>query len=298
MVLPPSWYIDAGDVLNETVGEHTQSMQTSLIPYTPKWADLIHRRFGGWIGSSFDFSGLRTLSSGRVSYEDLWMSKVEQARHDGITVIPSIVPTASDIYRASEIVDWFCDHGFTDFNIERYNEFDGPKTSCPSNKEHSQFLIRIFDSVMKRVTTTGKAPVVNTVSAAVRGVLYGVPGDRWGGTCQSDFVVIEPDGSTNTCPDRASHQSPFSNVRDGADSFLRSNDRRKWIRLQQIGHRNDFCSSCRFSDWCRSGCPLTKNDHQESGDCSGYSIYLNHVLEFCESSPAVVEQYLDISQKR
>lgn len=278
MNLKPAWYREAGVVLDRTLGQHVQSMQTSLIPFNSDWIDLVHERFDSHLGSSVDFSGLRTIKGSGEKYMALWLRKADEARSADIQITPGLVPTKNDLGKAEMITDWMESQGLPAFNIDRYNQFGEKQADCPSNLEHARFLTELFDVVMSRVG--GRAPQVNVIEAVLGGVLHGQPGDRWGGHCQSDFVVVEPDGSLNSCPDRSSWEGSFSKVQDGHMGFSSSPMRRSWIRLQAFGHRNDHCSTCEYASWCKSGCPITHNDPNTEGDCSGYKTFLNHVKAF------------------
>jgi radical SAM protein with 4Fe4S-binding SPASM domain len=281
LILGPEIYMRMGSILDDYVATHTQNMQTSLIPYSSKFAPLVHSRFGGFIGSSVDFTQ-RTIKGSPQRYMDLWLDKVAQARADGITVIPGMVPGKAEIPRAREIVEWFISQGFAVFNVERYNAFGMRPLDWPSNLAHSHFLIDLFEEVIVRRFAQGSfTPYVRVLAAAIGGVLYNRPGDRWGGSCQSDFVVIEPDGSLNNCPDKSSYEKAYGNVTNGFDAFASSPERRKSIRIQVVGHKRSHCEDCENNSWCKSGCPIALNgppDGQE--ECSGYKTFLNHVRAY------------------
>lgn len=279
MMLPPEWYWNAISILDNEIGrdKYTQSFQTSLIPYRSAWKKIIEERFDSFIGSSIDFTQ-RKVKSSSDAYLDLWLKKVGMARKDGFVVIPSMVPTKFEIGKGKAIVNWFEENNFPAFNIERFTSFGGTSIEIPSNKQHAAFMIEVFDAVLENIKLGKRVSQINVITSAINGVLHGIPGDRWGGSCQREFLVIEPDGSLNTCPDRASHEKPFSNVSDGAKSFITSPDRRNWIRIQNIGHKKSYCHSCEFNSWCKSACPITPNGHLEGeNDCSGYKTYLDHV---------------------
>lgn len=281
LTVPVSWYEQAGEVLDSIVEGHTQSIQTSLIPWRPEYAELVHGRFASEIGSSVDFTQ-RRIKGSVEAYHDLWMKKVEMARAEGIAVIPGMVPTRNEEGRGEEVMRWFEERGFSMFNIDRYNHFGtGEDADRPSNAQHARFLIGLFDAAMTRMETGRPAPIINVLTSGLRGVLYGQPGDRWGGSCQSDFVVIEPDGSTNSCPDRASFETPFSNVAEGFDGFQKSELRRRWIRTQQFGHKRPHCETCENNHFCKSGCPITPNGYLDGEDeCSGYHLFLSHLRRY------------------
>lgn len=295
MTLPANWFRSAATILDRHIPGRSESMQTSLIPYRSEYASLIHERFNGGIGSSVDFSQ-RKFSGSVEKYLDVWMRKVELARREGVVVIPGTVPTVAEIDRAEFTIDWFVERGFPGFNVDRYNDYGIPSIDRPSNAQHSAFLWSLFQGVMRRFAE-GTLLRVNVVSAVLGGVLYDTPGDRWGGTCQSDFVVIEPDGSLNSCPDRARFEPSFSHIGQGAEGFLESPLRRKWVRLQTIGHANNYCDDCENATWCKTGCPLTSNNPAAEGDCAGYKQFITQVRAWCRapSNRELADLYLEMT---
>lgn len=281
MMLKPSWYYSAIDVLDSIlgVGSYRQSMQTSLLPYSKEWKDIILSKFDAFVGSSIDFTQ-RKVKDSSDAYLSSWMRKVNQARDDGIYIIPGMVPTRMQIGKGAEIVKWFMGNGFGHFNIERYSHYGEKTIDTPSNIEHSRFLIEVFDEVLSQLLHGKIPPLINVVVAAIRGVVYSIPGDRWGTTCQKDFIIIEPNGDLNSCPDRTSHEAAFSNIDDGVEGFVGSDKRRSWIRVQNITHKKDHCVSCEYRLWCKSGCPITRNGPSEGeSECAGYKTYLKHIAE-------------------
>lgn len=294
LTVPVTWYKAAGAILDAHIESRIESIQTSLIPYKGEFAPFIHDRCDSQLGSSIDFSQ-RKIKGSVEGYHDLWMKKVEMARADQIRVTPGIVPTKAELGRAGDIVTWMVDRGFAAFNVEKYNAYGAFNAAgCPSNKEHSDFLTELFHEVVIHRYQKGlTAPVVRVLQAAIGGVLHGEPGDRWGGSCMSSFVVVEPDGSLNNCPDKSTIDRPFSLLNEGPDAFLSSRERRNWIRLQVIGHGNRYCVTCDNSAWCKGGCPITPNDPDGQGDCSGYSRFIGNVRSFVSTPEGreVAERY-------
>lgn len=284
LTLPATWYRAAGEVLDETLGAHAEALQTSLIPLTKDHIALIHERFDSAVGTSIDFSA-RRIKGDPLAYQRLWMEKVDLARSHGVHVVPGMVPTSNEQGRGAELLHWFNERGFREFNVERYNAFHGVLPDVPTNQEHSEFLRDLFDGMMQMLRDGRDAPLVRVIVSALRGVLYAQPGDRWGGECQTRFIVVNPDGSTNNCPDKATHEPGYSSVDDGYSAFANALPRRKWIRLQVAGHRNPDCATCRYNSWCRSGCPIACNDTAgRDSECSGYRSFLDHVRAFCSQS--------------
>jgi len=95
-----------------------------------------------------------------------------------------------------------------EFNIDRYNTFgfEDKVDDYPSNRLHADFLINLFDAVFKKKKEGCSVPHINVVSAGIMGVLKGRSSERWGTSCQNDFVVIEPNGSLNSCPNRTTFE--------------------------------------------------------------------------------------------
>jgi radical SAM protein with 4Fe4S-binding SPASM domain len=300
LILSPKWYVDAFEKLDSLIGRdnYTNSLQTSLVPYRNEWNALIKDRFDSWIGSSIDFTQ-RKVKSSSENYLDLWMKKVELARSNGFYVMPGMVPTINEIDKADEILDWFIENGFTSFNVDRYSRYGNENNiDWPTNKNHADFLINLFDAVMARKLQGKPVPYVNVIAGGINGVLHDMPSDRWGTKCQREFLVIEPDGNLNSCPDRALHESPFSNIQDGSDALINSKGRRKWIRMMNIDHKEDHCLSCEFRSFCASGCPVTPNGPRNGqSECSGYKSYLLHVQDFCSISDhhlEIADQYAQL----
>lgn len=294
LVLSPDWYYRAGEVLDRVLPGHTESMQTSLIPFRKEFIDLFKDRFGSFVGTSIDF-GQRQLRGSVEAYHQLFMKKVDLARRSGILVIPGVVPNTSDIETADRMVEWFVEREFSAFNVDRYNAYEAVFPDRPDNAGHAQFLINLAKALFSKMETDGEAPVVGAIKAGIMGVLYGVGGDRWGGSCMADFVVVEPDGSLNNCPDKSTVEKPFGNVTDGYMAFAGNGARRKWIRHQAIGHQNDHCSSCENQHFCKSGCPITPNFIGETeAECSGYHSFLSFLRRFArDGGRAVMEAYID-----
>jgi radical SAM protein with 4Fe4S-binding SPASM domain len=288
LILSKDYFEMAGSIVDQyfSSNELIEAVQTSLIPYRPELASIVKNRWRNEIGSSMDFSS-RLLNGSAEEYKKLWLSKVDMARKDDIFVIPGITPNKQDTNNANYIFNWFKEHDFWMWNIDRYSNVSGDLPDFSTNREHSKFLIDLFDLCVKEQEKSGYAPMIKAMAAAIGGILYDMPGDRWGGTCQSDFVVINPDGKLNNCPDKDSFEESYGNLFNGFDSFVGSPQRKKWIRIQQAGHRIDDCHQCENSTWCKSGCPITGNACSINGEideCSGFKSFITHIRKFMNQS--------------
>lgn len=275
LVLNNNYFYESNEILSSILSSFSQSLQTSLIPYKSEHSVLIHSLFNSMVGSSIDFSA-RKIKDNSDEYIKLWLKKVDKARSDGILVIPGIVPSCKELERFKYIVDWCVKHEFSAINIERYNSFQNIDLNRPTNIQFSKFLIGLTDYILERMKDGLRSPSINILKAAINGVMSGRPGDRWGTSCTKDFLVIEPDGSTNNCPDKSSYELAYSNVHDGAINYIASKSRRLSIRNHITCHTNSYCSNCEFNAWCKTGCPITPNNEIE---CSGYKTYLIHLKQ-------------------
>lgn len=288
LILSPEYFDMAGAIIDQyfTSEERIEAVQTSLIPYRREHARIVHERWRGEIGSSMDFHS-RLIQNSTEDYQKLWMMKVDMAREDNIVVIPGITPNKKDCKSAKYIFDWFNEREFWYWNIDRYSNVGGDLPDFSTNREHAQFLIELFDLCIEQYEKKGYSTYIKPIAAAIGGVLYDQPGDRWGGSCQSDFIVINPDGRLNNCPDKDSFEESYGNISTGFESFYNAPLRKKWIRIQQAGHRIDECMTCENASWCKSGCPITGNActiNNVVDECSGFKSFINHIRKFAEQS--------------
>jgi radical SAM protein with 4Fe4S-binding SPASM domain len=296
LTVPLEWYEEAGEIMDKYIPDRMESIQTSLIPLKKEYIPFIQKRLDYQIGSSIDFSQ-RQIKGSVENFHSLWMKKVDLARDNGILVIPGAVPTRNELGRERFIVEWFMDRHFPMFNIDRYNSYANAFDDRPSNLEHSYFLISLFDVLMEKMDTHGWAPVIGAITGCITGVLFEQGGDRWGGTCQSDFVVVEPDGGLNTCPDKSTLEDPYSYAHEGWKAFAASKFRRKWIRHQNLSHKMPHCEVCENQTWCQSGCPITPNGKPMGEDeCSGYKTFITHVRRFSQTEEGKVKLFKYLEQ--
>ena len=297
LILSPDYFENAGKIIDKNFlpGQIIEGIQTSLIPYKREFAKIVKERWNSEMGSSMDFSS-RILKGSPEEYQKLWMKKVDLARDDDILIMPGMTPGKKDCYNTEYIYKWFNERHFWIWNIDRYSNVAGDLPDFSTNREHAKFLKELFDLCFIQYQKTGFAPMIKPIAAVIGGILNDMPGDRWGGSCQSDFVVINPDGKLNNCPDKDSFEESYGNLFQGFSSFESSPMRKKWIRIQQAGHRINECTNCENASWCKSGCPITGNACEVNGvqdECSGFKSFINHVRDFISKSP----EHLDFVKK-
>ena len=78
------------------------------------------------------------------------------------------------------------------------------------------------------------------------------------------------------------------------EAFIESPERRKWIRVNDVTHKESHCHTCEFRHFCKSGCPVTPNGPRNGqAECSGYKSYLLHVADYVERNPEQKKLLLD-----
>jgi uncharacterized protein len=108
MTLPPSWFVQAHELIGEAAAARgrsvTHGLQTNMIGYSPKWNDVIRDMFGNSVGTSLDYPNLyrRRLGQDVTDYNAVWTKNVRLARDAGIDVQVISVPNAKTLEIGAE----------------------------------------------------------------------------------------------------------------------------------------------------------------------------------------------------
>lgn len=260
------FYYQRSQAIKKILGKllHSETMQTSLIHYQPNSGitKMLINQFGGVVGTSFD--NFRTLKGSRELYQQKWLQKVNEARVDGIKVGITMVPDLSmhDYIVTDNITAYLKNNGFNDVHIDREL---GERAL--NNKQHSQILKNLFIAGNKyKVDFSAVSAAKNLLKNQVQNIY--TPQDRWGASCTSSFITVEPDGRLHACPD----------ISEGVAWNLQQEpkERLKWIRKGALKSNNTTCINCEYLPSCKGGCPITAfNDG--SGECSGYKTFLDYL---------------------
>lgn len=264
--------------------EFEHSIQTSLYPLfgksleeNKKWYILFQEYFHSSIGTSFDFGGVRKYKGSSENYiTELAKISLEMKNNFNIKTTLIMTGTKWVIDNKKEVFDLLMnyDKNFTYYQFEKYNDYnDYNKNSLSiTNKEFSEFLIYID----KKLVENKSKKIIKIIEDAHDMIKDGIGRDKWSGTCMSNNIIINPDGETNNCVDKA-HEESFGNIINTSfGDILRNKGRINWIKHQKIGHLNNNCTGCEFIHMCHTGCPLLKNDLKDD-ECSGYKSFLLYV---------------------
>ncbi len=284
LMAPLEWFNNASRMLKEYIPDCSQSIQTSLMPHRPDLFDWYRNNTNSSIGVSFDWSS-RKIDGSAEKYREKFITRVKECHENGINTNVGIVPSKPDIPHAKEIVDFFIENNLKNIRIERFNTFGFKSDIQPTNAEHSQFMIDMFDYIIAKYDRGEPVIGVNYIAAAIAGLCEGRATDTYSGNCQTTEITVEPNGDLNICPNCVSYSDPVGTVFDGWKKFRSSMVRRNWIMKQQLFHFCEQCKTCDYIRWCKGNCPLTAHDvGGEGDDCAGFSRFIDHVRKYMEES--------------
>lgn len=272
MLLPPSWYASAQDLIAELAAaagkEVFHGLQTNLLCYGPKWNPIIASMFGNCIGSSLDFPNLyRKLPGGTPEhYATLWRRRFEQARSAGIDVKVISVPNRASLAMGAErfyrhLVD---ELGVRDFQVNT------PFPGGAANRTSGRMRLDLEDLIRFHLDLAD----IWIQDGRPRGVRIG-PFDALldyfshretslpcilTRNCAEEFVAVDARGQVGQCdcwvtsyPDQV-----FGNIfGDGslADLLAESEARRAFLARPGRLMGGD-CARCDYLGLCHGGCPI------------------------------------------
>lgn len=253
---------------------YRETVQSSILTINDQWIEMAHKYWDSFIGFSIDFTS-RTIRGSADTYIQLLEKRLDYCKKNKITLGATYVPSKKEIGREREIIQWFAKNEIGEVTTDRYSDFGSKDPNKPSNREFSEYLINFTSEIINRLKCGEFVSSFSIIKSAIRGVQFGVSGERWGTTCSKSYIVVGQNGKTNNCPDKISYEKSYSQK----DTFVLSEDRMNSILTYQLNHDNLYCNTCEYNVWCKTGCPIMSNNIIEEGDCSGYKLFLNYIKE-------------------
>ncbi|NCB49607.1 MAG: radical SAM protein [Alphaproteobacteria bacterium] len=295
LMSPLSFYEKAIPLLKETLGDFSQSMQTSLLPLKEEYLPFIKENMPHSLGVSLDFT-LRTIQGSNQKYQEKFWKKWDDLKAYGIEAAMTCVPCKADLKKIDEMIEAFLAHEVYFVQFERY--IDVGKRDLvlmPTNEEYAAFLKEMFLKVMSLFETKGYRLFVRIFADVIKGVLYQTSSGVYGGNCQAKLITITPKGEVFLCPNRASYETPYANVSDGFSVFENAPRRLGWILRQHLKNETKKCWTCPYNSWCKGACPIAPQEGivlPSDTECRGYKGFIDFVKEFSLSHKDVLENYL------
>lgn len=239
-------------------------IQTNLMHFSRRWADLFHEHFGSHIGASWD-PGIRYLgapgdnAAGR--FESRFWRAVEEVHAAGLELSLTVTVTRAllNAYRNPfEFFERLIAAGIGRLHLERITPTGRALANWDdlglSHHQYATAMVRYAQAYLalcRRDATARRlsvSPFDGLIAALNDGDAYGC----WSDTCDNRFHTLDADGLRTGC----TALTPDVRVPNG-------------ITLEALrDRRTRKCADCAFRGICKTNCP-TLPVHDGSGECSG-----------------------------
>jgi radical SAM protein with 4Fe4S-binding SPASM domain len=273
MMLPPEWYEQAHDVIQEAAvakdREIDNALQTNLIGYNNKWNRILFQMFGNSLGSSLDYPNLHRKLPGGSPHEftAIWHRNFQVAKEAGIDIGVISIPNPETFKVGAErFYSYFVDDlGITNFQIN--TPFPGgpitetKKTYPLETDQLTKFLLDLADIWFKNGYRNGVK--VGPFDELIK---YFIEGDAqlpciWRDNCVNELVSIDPNGNVAQCDCWVASYpefrfgnifslNSFSNLLKNSEARQRLQSRPRFL-IQQ-----EDCLECDYLAICHGGCPI------------------------------------------
>lgn len=270
-LLSPAWLERAGELFADRAAardvEIVHSLQSNLIGYDRSWNPLVHRMFGGSLGTSLDYPNLfRRAAGGRPEdYFSLWRRGYDAALdgdvHVGLIAVANHGTLAAG---AAAFYDFFvAEVGVDDFQVNTPISSRSQANLQSPLDPHSlgRFLVELADVWLAKGLARGvRLGPFDELLKVFTGRDAVLP-CMWRPSCPHDLVSIDPEGNVAQCdcwvtsyPDHH-----YGNLfRDGPlrDLLARSTARRAILARPVELVAASSCRECEYLAICHGGCPI------------------------------------------
>lgn len=272
MLLPPSWYEQANELIQreaEARGKDvSHSLQSNMLSYSSRWNRVIADMFGNAVGTSLDYPNLhrKLLGQGPESYNEIWARRVREARAAGIAIQVIAVPNEGTLEIGAErFYNHFVDElGITEFQIN--TPFPGGEAAAKHEmpvgdvERLSRFYTELADIWLERGYPQGVR--IGPFDALLQHFSH-EPAQLpciWGENCANTMVSIDARGYVAQCDCWVTSYPDYhyGNIFE-ADSFgelLRTSPVRQRFNQRPIQLVQRDCLNCDYLSLCHGGCPV------------------------------------------
>jgi radical SAM protein with 4Fe4S-binding SPASM domain len=273
MMLPPSWYERANDLIGQQAqarGKRVEhSLQSNMIGYSSKWDRIIREMFGNSVGTSMDFPNLYRKAHGRSprEYTDIWTRNVRAARDAGIEIGVIAIPNRETIRLGAErFYSYFVDEaGVDDFQINTSFSGGEPTDAKRESILETDGLGRFFADLTKIWVERGYRQGVRLGPLdQLMNHFGGEPSCLpciWRQNCADEFVSIDARGYVAQCDCWVTSypESWFGNIFESTSftELMETSRARQLFQLRPIEIiQNEDCADCDYLSICHGGCPV------------------------------------------
>lgn len=284
------WFRRMAEMATRVLGGTRVShhLQTNLLGFDERWADLAEDVFGGCLSTSLDYPNVHRRFDGRcTAYDDRVLEGIALARSRGLTVRAiALINQQTLAEGASAFFRYFVDEvGLPELQIN-LPYYDGRSARFPSSQrmaveDVAQFLGDMVDLLVSSDSEVRIRPL-SSFHDVFRGLQSGEIGCIWSPGCGDDFLCIGPRAQVSVCDCWVSgeYEDHMGTLLDSSVEQLLEGPIRKKIRSRLASIVKTRCGSCRFLALCFGGCP--KRAQAFTGD-------LNRPDYYCEAYHRVFE---------
>jgi len=273
MMLPPEWYEQADDVIQEAAiakDKHIDNaLQTNLIGYDKKWNKILEQMFGNNLGSSLDYPNLHRKLPGGLPHEftTIWHRNFRMAKEAGIDIGVISIPNLETLKLGAErFYAYFVEElKVNDFQIN--TPFPGgpiteaKKTYPLETDQLTKFLLDLADIWIE--SGYGNGVKVGPFDELIK---YFIEGKArlpciWRDNCVNEFICIDPNGHVAQCDCWVASYPDFrfGNIFSphSLANLLKNSKARQRLqsRPRHLIQQED-CLECDYLALCHGGCPI------------------------------------------
>lgn len=273
MLLPPSWYERAHDLIAQAAQRRNvavhHSLQSNMLAYSGKWNKVIAEMFGNSVGTSVDYPNLhrKVLGRGPQDYNEIWSRRVREAREAGIAIQVITIPNRSTLEVGAErLYSHFVDElRVNDFQVNTPfpgGEPNAGKLSLPFAEVErlSRFYLDLADIWIERGYRQG-------VSVGPFDQLLNYFSHRdavlpciWQDNCANHIVAIDARGYVAQCDCWVTSYPEYyyGNIFESASlgDLLHDSKARRQFNERPIKLMQKDCIECDYLSLCHGGCPV------------------------------------------
>jgi len=273
MLLPPSWYEQAHDLIRheaEARGKTvSHSLQSNMLAYSSRWNQVIADMFGNSVGTSLDYPNLHRKLLGQApdTYNQIWARRVREARAAGIEIQVIAVPNRATLEIGAErFYSHFVDElGITDFQVNTPfpgGEGSSAKKALPVDEVEAlgRFYTELADVWLERGRERGVR--IGPLDALLQhfGHQPATLPCIWSDNCANSLISIDARGYVAQCDCWVTSYPDYhyGNIFDcdSLGELLRNSPARKQFNERPIQLIQRECLSCDYLSLCHGGCPV------------------------------------------
>jgi uncharacterized protein len=273
--------------------EVVQRLQTNLVGWDGRLAPLVHRRFGGVLGTSYEGTGERRMpgTGGAAAFEAAWWAALARARADGLRVgVLALVTPALLRGGPGPLLERLAAGGVAVARFALPFSVAAGRGLWVDAEAAGAFLVEAY----RWWRRAGREAVLAVrpfafLEAALAGRAAEGGLCTFSGCCAEEGLAVAPDGEVTLCDSFVGVGPAHANVLAGPILDLFERPARAEARRACAALVDEACARCRFLAVCQGGC-LARSRPAPYGErrdayCEAYRALFSEV-EAAQAAPA------------